>query len=467
MKIFSRKMKSVFILSVAVLLGSNFCFAQENNKESAEFSFDVLSEVEVQWTVSGQYQEVYTPEGEFDVVYDIKEIPEVLAPFIDKEVKIKGYLISGGVNGQGNYTYTLAENTWDGCCVGVPPTFFTSVIVHSKEKLKIDRLNKTTISGVFNINPHKQNDLLMGFFVLKNAKEISFGENLGVGFIISFFVLIVFVLPVAVIILIGVLKRKNEMYLSSIDEDELISCAEMVCGYGKKEILKDVNLKIKKGSLIGIIGPNGSGKTTLIRTLMGISPLLSGVLYRENKLRFGYVMQRQHLDTLYPFSVEEVVLMGRYGIAGPPKRMSKEDKKAVTKAMEFTGILEIRKQPLRKLSGGQKQRVLIARALACEPEVIVLDEPTNDMDLAGEENVLNLIKEIQKETNCAVIIVSHLLHTVLNVAEDIMFLKGDGNYLIFERDQMMQKQYLKEFYNLPVSIKKENGRYFIVFEKEA
>lgn len=461
-------MKNKKLLLVVSCLVICFCSSFVTGKAfGEELSFDSLEAVEVEWTVSGQYEEKYTPEGELDIVYNITSVPEILSDYVDKRVIVTGYLISGGANDDGSYTYLLADNTWDGCCVGVPPSLFTSVVVSTDQRLAIDRKNKVSVSGILKIKPYEQDDLLIGFFVMENAHAISFFQIWRKNTVLVFILMFVFGMAGLFFFLFKMKNQDNNDSFSLLKEEDLLLCRNLVCGYGKKGIVDNVNLDIKKGSLIGIIGPNGSGKTTLIRTLMGVSPQVSGEIIKKNNLRFGYVMQRQHLETLYPFSVEEVVMMGRYGIIKPPQKPSPEDRNAVEQAMRFTGIYDLRKQPVSKLSGGQKQRILIARALACEPHVIVLDEPTNDMDLQGEENVLNLINEIQKNTNCAVIIVSHLLHTVLNVAEDIMFLKGDSRYLVFHRDEMVEKQYLKEFYNLPVAIKKSNGRYFVVFEKES
>jgi len=246
----------------------------------------------------------------------------------------------------------------------------------------------------------------------------------------------------------------------------LINCKDLEIGYDKKKPLSTVNLSIEGGSLWGVIGPNGSGKTTLIRTVMGIIAPTSGEFYCKPNIKFGYVKQRQNLDTLYPFSVFEVVIMGRYGCVPLFQKPSKKDINKAKEAMLITGVWGLKDKVFKELSGGQKQRALIARALCAEPDLIVLDEPTNDMDIAGEHAVLTLLKKINNETDCAIIIVSHLLPVVLNIAENIIFMQGDmTNTVIYKRDDLIRNNHLERFYNIPIRIVKNNEWYSVLVEK--
>lgn len=196
----------------------------------------------------------------------------------------------------------------------------------------------------------------------------------------------------------------------------LIQAQNLRLGYASNVLVDQVDLNLSAGSRWGIVGPNGSGKTTLLRTLLGMIRPLGGRLTRRDDLRVGYVKQRDHVNLLYPFTVRDLVAMGRVGLRG-------SSTSSVDVALEQTHIHDIARMPLNECSGGQRQRALIARALVSNPDILILDEPTNDMDPKGEQAVLHLLSEIQRETGVATIVVSHLLHTVLQVSDELIQLQ--------------------------------------------
>lgn len=252
------------------------------------------------------------------------------------------------------------------------------------------------------------------------------------------------------------------MNRSNKEQEALIDLKDVAIGYAQKPIAENINWQVLPGSLWGIIGPNGAGKTTLLRTILGMIKPLDGKLHRRMKLRFGYVKQRDTLHDIYPFTVMEIVMTGRYGLTPDPGHPGIADYDAVEKAILETGISELKEAPIGELSGGQRQRVLIARALAAQPDIIVLDEPTNDMDIAGEEAVLNLIMDTHKQTGAAVIIVSHLLHAVLRIAENIIFIK-DAEHGVYSKARFIKERHLERFYDMPISITEHaNGQYSII-----
>ncbi|MDH7568996.1 MAG: ATP-binding cassette domain-containing protein, partial [Armatimonadota bacterium] len=170
----------------------------------------------------------------------------------------------------------------------------------------------------------------------------------------------------------------------------LIVFEDVVLGYGREPVLSDLSFAIRRGDYLGIVGPNGSGKTTLLKGVLGVLPPLSGRIVRGRdggrEVRFGYVPQINTVDELYPLGVLDVVLMGRYRRIGLVRRPGKEDRERAMAALEEVGIAHLAPRLYRDLSGGQRQRVLMARALAIEPDILVLDEPTNDMDIAAESS---------------------------------------------------------------------------------
>lgn len=183
-----------------------------------------------------------------------------------------------------------------------------------------------------------------------------------------------------------------------------VELLEAQIGYEHRPILEGVNLKLTDGDFLGLVGPNGAGKTTLLKALLGNLPILSG----ERKVRvaapprFGYVPQREALDLVFPLTVREVVGMGRFPHRGLFQRFSSEDRERIDWSLSKAGIEPLAERLYRDLSGGQKQRALIARALATEPEILVLDEPTAGMDLRSSKDLLDLIANLHDEGHLTV-----------------------------------------------------------------
>jgi zinc transport system ATP-binding protein len=166
-----------------------------------------------------------------------------------------------------------------------------------------------------------------------------------------------------------------------------------VCfGYGQTAVLHNVSFSLFEHQSVCIVGPNGGGKTTLIKLILGLnqpqagSISVLGALPRTSSCRIGYMPQSTHFDQSFPIQVLNIVLMGRLGKRRGPF-FSRADKQAAMQALEETGLADLAARPFASLSGGQRQRVLISRALACDPELLLLDEPTAHVDPAMEEQV--------------------------------------------------------------------------------
>jgi len=232
-------------------------------------------------------------------------------------------------------------------------------------------------------------------------------------------------------------------------------------GYGQHVVLDNLNLEVHKGDFLAIIGPNGAGKTTVLRAILDRIRPGTGQLYRLEGLRYGYVMQRQLLDTLFPFSVSDIVRMGRFGRRSPWERWLPDDVRAVGEALRITGLETLSGRLYRELSGGQKQRTLIARALASEPEVLILDEPTNDMDMKGESRIMDLLREIRMGMGVTIIMVSHLLHVVLNYADRFVLL-ADGKAHVHPLEALLEGDLLSRIYGMSVTVGVSNGKRYLV-----
>lgn len=243
----------------------------------------------------------------------------------------------------------------------------------------------------------------------------------------------------------------------------MISFKGVTLGYSGEVVLKSLNFEIGKNDFVGIIGQNGSGKTTILKAITGLIKPVSGKIVRGEDLQIGYVIQRKYLDTIFPLTVEDVVLMGRYKKIGILKSPSLADRQKVIESLEMVGIPELLKKQYSELSGGQRQRVLIARALVGEPNLLLLDEPTNDLDIKGEEQILKLIEKLHSQFNLTVILVSHLLHTVLNRVHRIIFLK-DKKAKVYLTEEIFSEKTLSEIYEYPLKIATLHNRKYVIPE---
>jgi ABC-type Mn2+/Zn2+ transport system ATPase subunit len=242
---------------------------------------------------------------------------------------------------------------------------------------------------------------------------------------------------------------------------DLVRFDRIELGYGRKPVLSDVSFTIPEGDFLGIVGPNGSGKTTIIRSMLGTLTPLAGTITKQPGLRFGYVPQRDQVDSFYPLDVSEVVVMGRYDLIPVGRRPGPADRAAAERALEQVGIPHLAKRSLASLSGGQKQRALIARALVGEPGVLVLDEPTNGMDLVSTTQILGLVRELHEDRALTVIMVSHALNEVANYVKRIG-LVFNGRLRLGAVEEIISEKVLREVYGLPVEVSSFNGHRIVV-----
>lgn len=189
-------------------------------------------------------------------------------------------------------------------------------------------------------------------------------------------------------------------------------------GYGDTEVLKDVSLQVPRGEFLGIIGPNGGGKSTLLKVILGLlaphagEVRLLGERPVVSRRRAGYVPQYAAFTRDFPIAVRDVVLTGRLGRGGLRLGFSAADRKVARRCLEETEIAHLAHRPVGSLSGGELQRALIARALAAEPEVLLLDEPTANIDPGVERNLFALLADLNRRM------------TILVVSHDVGFISG-------------------------------------------
>ncbi len=177
----------------------------------------------------------------------------------------------------------------------------------------------------------------------------------------------------------------------------------MRVSYGAQPVLDDVSFTLSRGQLVGIIGPNGAGKTTMLKAILGLIPAEAGAVAAGGQpiARRGghvaYVPQRDAINWRFPASVADVVLMGRYGRLGWLKRPGAADRAIARHCLEQVGMDAFAARPIAALSGGQQQRVFLARALAQEPEVLLLDEPISGVDAPTQESILAILNDLANQ----------------------------------------------------------------------
>ncbi len=244
--------------------------------------------------------------------------------------------------------------------------------------------------------------------------------------------------------------------------EPLLRLEDAGIGHGGRAMLTGVTLEVAPGDFLAVVGPNGGGKTTLLRTLLGVLPPVGGRRVQPRPLHVGYVPQRDHVDALWPLTTADVVLMGRYARAGVGRRIRAEDREHARAALARLGIEELASRPFRTLSGGQRQRTLIARALATEPELLALDEPTNGMDPSAELAAMDLLAELHRTESLAIVMVSHRLEAVANYARHLAFVDKDhALWRLGGLSEMLQPDALSALYRRPVVVREEGGRRFV------
>ncbi len=225
--------------------------------------------------------------------------------------------------------------------------------------------------------------------------------------------------------------------------------------------LEEVSLGVAEGSLCAFIGPNGSGKSTLLRVMLGeLSPTAGSVAYagrvpdswnrREIATRIAFVPQAEPMA--FPMTVKALVEMGRYPHTGILGRMGSNDRAAIDQAMERAGVADLAARSIRNLSGGERQRARIARALAQEPSVLVLDEPTAALDLHFEMETFELMRELTEERAFTVIVATHNLNLASRYASRLVLLADGRVEAMGCPDEVMTADTISRVYRWPVIV---------------
>jgi len=231
--------------------------------------------------------------------------------------------------------------------------------------------------------------------------------------------------------------------------------------YHEDWVLQDVSFRVEKGEFVGVIGPNGSGKTTLLKILYRLlSPQRGEILFElvpmrkmdRNDIAKRIAVVAQETQLLFPFSVLETVLMGRSPYLGHLMFESEKDLEIAKKAMEWTKVFPFSERPMDELSGGERKRVFIARALAQEPEVILLDEPTANLDIHHQIDFLDLILTLNRERGLTIVMASHDMNIASEFCDRLILLQDGRIYKMGTPDEVITKENIESVYGCEVWI---------------
>jgi iron complex transport system ATP-binding protein len=247
----------------------------------------------------------------------------------------------------------------------------------------------------------------------------------------------------------------------------LLELEKAVSGYRTDTpVLHGVDLKLRGGDFVGLLGPNGCGKSTLIRAITGIIPLTAGrvtlggrplqSLNRREIARLAGVVPQDGAGR-FAFSVREVVMMGRYAYSGRFRSPSREDESSVSIAMEQTRVAHLATRSVLELSGGERQRVIIARALAQRPGVLLLDEPTNHLDISHQVEVFDLLYRLNREEGLSLLCVTHDLNFAAEYCSSIVLMKEGRIFAHGSPTEVVTEAVINEVYGARVSVSTRDG----------
>jgi ABC-type cobalamin/Fe3+-siderophores transport system ATPase subunit len=245
--------------------------------------------------------------------------------------------------------------------------------------------------------------------------------------------------------------------------ESVIQIENAVVSYRENIALRGVSLSLGAGEFVGIIGPNGAGKTTLLTITNGLGHLVSGRVevlgtpvanngHNELRKQVGYVAQVENIDPRMPMSVREAVMIGRYGLLGLFHRPGKNDWDIVDQMLELVGMTHLAGRPIGHLSGGEQQRTAIARCLAQQPKILLLDEPTASLDWKAQTDILELVKRIHDEKQLTTLFVTHDLDALPHTCDRVVLMKdgriiGDGT-----PEALISAESLSRLYDIPENV---------------
>ncbi len=256
----------------------------------------------------------------------------------------------------------------------------------------------------------------------------------------------------------------------------LLSVHGITVTYAAHPVLRDVSFEVNRGDLVVVLGPNGAGKTTLLRTIAKIvTPKVGTVLLDgrdisslpTNQLMRTLSVVPQSEGSAFSFTVQDIVAMGRTPHVSPLAPLSQRDWQVIREAMEATDVWELRDRLFSELSGGEQRRVLIAKALAQEPQLLLLDEPTANLDLHYQLEVVELIQRLNRERNITVLAVLHDLNLAAMLGQRFILMHQGRIYAMGNAEEVLTPQNIQQVYGVPVVVTRHplNGKPIILLSE--
>lgn len=246
----------------------------------------------------------------------------------------------------------------------------------------------------------------------------------------------------------------------------ILTVANLSSGYGDGDVIKNISFSLEHGALVAILGRNGSGKSTLIKALQGLLKKTSGTVTvgkkdvfsltaRQLAQQIAYVPQISSLS--FEFSVLEIIHMGRYVHQGRMERTTPSDETAIQEVMRLTEISHLQQKKMGHLSGGEQQRVFIARALAQDTPLLLLDEPSSHLDISYQVEIYRILKRLQKEKGKTILAAEHNINLVIPYSQRLMFLRDGEIFAQGPPEELITKSFISDVFQADVDIR-ENAR---------
>ena len=259
--------------------------------------------------------------------------------------------------------------------------------------------------------------------------------------------------------------------------DEAVTFERATARLGGRTIWSDVSLKVARGEFVAVLGPNGAGKSTLIKAIPGLQPVNAGaasVLGQRPgaaKARIGYLPQRHNFDPGTRIRGIDLVQLGlngtRWGVPLPALPRRAQEARRIAEALELVDAASYARRPIGELSGGEQQRLLIAQALVRRPELLLLDEPLDSLDLPNQAAVASLVRRICQQEQVAVLLVAHDINPILSYLDRVIYLAG-GGAIEGRPDEVISSETLSRLYGAPIEVlRASDGRLVVVGQPEA
>lgn len=238
-------------------------------------------------------------------------------------------------------------------------------------------------------------------------------------------------------------------------------------GYGDRVLWRGLNLDVESGEFLAVLGSNGSGKTSLLRAILGLQPLLEGTVevaghrVRRGDDRIGYVPQQRRIDSATPLRARDLVRQGLDGHRWGPGWGRRGVARRISVALEQVDAAEYANVPVGMLSGGEQQRLRVAEALACDPELLLCDEPLSSLDLSSQQTITELVDRRRQTAGTAVVFVTHEINPVLPYVDRVLYL-ANGQFRIGSVDEVMTSSTLSELYHSSVDVIRAKDRILVV-----